>query len=132
MENTYLNEGRPTFTAAAKINEGQACVLTADAKLTPLTTALASSNKNTAVIFALSDAEAGEIVAGKLAGGAPGSVLAVATSGSYVPGAPVFAADAGKVTATSGTRVLGVYLGKQATVADGAHVEIAPVYAILD
>jgi ribosomal protein L7Ae-like RNA K-turn-binding protein len=131
MGNTYLNEGRPTFTAAAKINEGQLCVLTADGKLTPHTTALASSNKNTALVFALTDAELGEIVACKLVGSAPGSVLAVAAAGTYAPGAPVYAADAGKVTATAGTRLVGVYLGKNATVEDGAAVEVAPVFAVL-
>ena len=132
MGNTYLNEGRPTFVAAAKINEGQLCVLTADGKLTPHTTALASTNKKTALVFALTDAEAGYTVAGKLVGAAPGSVLAVAAAGSYVPGAPVYAADAGKVTATSGTRLVGVYLGKNATVADGAAVEVAPMFAVID
>lgn len=131
MGNSYLNEGRPTFYAAEKLTAGQMCVLTAEGKATPFTTALATANKNTALLFALTDAEAGTACAFKLAGSVPGSVLALGVAGSYVPGAAVYAANGGKVTATAGTRLVGVYLGKSTTVADGGAVEIAPVFAVL-
>lgn len=131
MGNSYLNEGRPTFYAAAKITAGQLCVLTSECKATPFTTSLAPAYKNTALMFALTDADVGIACAVKLVGSAPGSVLAKASAGSYVPGAAVYAADGGKVTATSGTRQVGVYLGKSATVEDGASVEVAPIFASL-
>lgn len=131
MSNSYVNEGRPSFPAAAAIAAGQLCVLTSEAKLTPMTTALISASTTCPLFFAVSDVEAGEPCAAKIAGNAPGTVLAVAAAGSYTPGKPVYLADGGKVTVTAPSangRIVGLYVGKAVTAVAGNYVEIAPVY----
>lgn len=132
MSNTYVNEGRPSFPAAAAIAAGQACVLNSNAQLTPVTTALIATSKTCPVFFAVTAAASGEPCAAKIAGNAPGTVLAVAAAGSYTTGAPVYLADGGKVTVTAPSangRIVGLYVGKAVTAAAGNYVEIAPVYA---
>lgn len=133
MSETYLNEGRPTFTAASALAQGQLCVLTAESKLTPLTASLLAGNLASALFVCVADAEAGTPAAAKIVGASSGTSLVKCGAGTLVPGAPLYAADAGAVTPTkpgSNVRVVGVYLGKSGTLSGAALVEMAPVFAV--
>lgn len=133
MSETYLNEGRPTFYAASALAEGQLCVLTAERKLTPLASSLLATNLASALFVCVADVEAGYPAAAKIVGASSGTALVKCAAGTLVPGAPLYAADAGTVTPakpSSNVRVVGVYLGKGATTEGASVVEMAPVFAV--
>lgn len=123
MSRCTFNDGRPTFVAGAEIAEGAPCLLK-DGKLVPWTTADDSASLKAQVFFAQFGAEAGAPVSAMIAGNASGTVLAPALAGEYVAGAPVYAADGGKVSA-SGARVVGTAL-ESVSLSDAGTVHVVP------
>lgn len=108
MNDGVYDNGIVSCIAATALKAGSPCTLK-DGKLSPWATADNTSGKAVQIFFPQFDAEAGEAVSAKLAGNAPGTILAPCVAGTYTAGAPVFAADGGLV-AVSGTRVVGTAL----------------------
>lgn len=105
--------------------QGTLCVLDDDGKLVPWTSA---ADAAAALLVTLVDpVERGKLVSAALAGNQPGSVIVNAVAGTYTAGMPVYAAENGAVTATTGTRQVGT-AAKTVTLADPGAVEVFLVY----
>lgn len=119
---------RPTYPVAEAIAWGDVCVLNADGKLVKWTS---SASGVAGLMFALDDADPAQPdktdVAVLVGGISPATILCNAIAGTYAPGAPVYAAEGGKVSAT-GTRVVGVYLDAPLTLGAEGKLHVAPVY----
>lgn len=127
MSRCTFNDGRPTLTAGETIEAGAVCLIK-NGKLATWKTAddTTTASLSAQVFFAMFDAEAGEHVAAMIAGNAPGTILAPAAAGTYVAGAPVYAANGGKVAA-SGVRVVGTAM-ESATLAAAGTVHVVPLH----
>ena len=120
---------RPTYAAAEALTWGDICVLNAEGKLVKWTS---SASGVAGLMFALDDADPADpekdAVAVLVGGVSPSTILCNAVTGTYVPGAPVYAAENGKVAA-SGTRVVGIYLDGPVTLEAEGKLHVAPMYA---
>lgn len=119
---------RPTYKVAEAISWGDVCVLNADGKLEKWTS---SASGVAGLMFALDDADPADPakteVAVLVGGISPSTILCNAVAGTYSPGAPVYAAEGGKVSAT-GTRAAGVYLDAPVTLEGEGKLHVAPMY----
>lgn len=130
-DNTHLESGYITKSVPADTPRGTVCVFDATdstgESLTPWTSADATANAAAQLFITCGHTLVGTRVNCAIVGAKPGSVLVVAEAGTYVVGAPVYLADAGKITPTSGTRQVGTSLTNAELSAEGL-IEIVPLY----
>ncbi len=118
----HLETGYVTLRVPADTPLGTVCVFGANEdELKPWTTADATTNAAAQLFITCgSTLNAPDThVNAAIVGAKPGSVLALASAGTYAAGAPVYLADNGQISATAGTRQIGNAL-ESVTVASGA------------
>lgn len=129
MNNSWFEKMvRPTYAVAEALKAGDVLVADADGKVAKWTS---SASAVASLFFALDDADPAdklkERVAVLVAGISPSTILANAVAGTYATGAPIYAAEGGKVAAT-GTRQVGVYLDEPCTLEAEGKLHVAPLY----